>query len=81
MQLGIPSEELDSFESRECTPANCFARVLEEFLSCNPHDLPEHKQICRDKIIEALEYPSVAKGNLAKDIRDGEGNVLHVSVQ
>ena len=81
MQLHIPPEELDSFESRECTPENCFSRILEEFLSSNPHDVQEHPQKYRDKIVEALEYPSVAKGNLAKDISNGEiGNFYSVSV-
>ena len=70
--LGVPPEELDCIESRVATPENCFARVLDRFLSTHPHTGADDRRVCTEVIIEALRFPAVAKGNLSRDIESGK---------
>ena len=73
VHLRVLPEELDCIESRVATtPENCFTRVLERFLSTHPHTDADDRRRCTEVIIEALRFPAIAKGNLARDVESGK---------
>ncbi|XP_064401634.1 TNF receptor-associated factor 5-like isoform X1 [Halichondria panicea] len=77
VHLGVPPEELDCIESRVATPENCFARVLDRFLSTHAHTGTDDRRLCTEVIIEALRFPAIAKGNLSRDIESGKINLVY----